>query len=375
MNTLNTPLNSFINTGLDEQLSKGYHMEQVTVHGKHGDYLAMRRKGTNRQPLVNYYKQQHSKKDDARTTRSHSNPKSFNVVGEDFRYMSFNQPGSVKTLQDVVGEFHDSGASSQYSSLNDFIKANYFVSDGNTNTQQCYKVDGKYTPERLSSVHEPIIQSYVEQCPVPPEGQKPICFLYGGGSASGKSSVVSTVATPIMEAIGYTFGKVDSDDIKEKLPEHQMFMEQNATMAAFREHKESSDITNETIERLISDGRTFAYDGTMSSFSKYKGFIEKMNDKGYEIRVIAVDIPVEEAKKRAAQRKRKIPEDIVVNTHSAFSRNFIRIIEELDIDAFCLYDNSQPEGEKPTMILDSESPDVVGDQTLYERFMKKGGYM
>lgn len=359
-----------------EELSKamnraGLVQKQITVHSKNGDYQAMKWvKASDDKKLQNTRPQKH---EEQKTHNNHHKHKGFEVIGKGFLYM---EPGNNNylTLEEVVNKYNNADNRKNYKTLNSFIKSNFFVSDGNSNTVDFYKVNGEYTEQRIKDVHDVIIQKIIDKCPVPPKGEKPICFLYGGGSASGKSTVVNKVVTPLKEELGYDFGKVDADSIKEQLPEHNMFVKQDIDLAAAREHRESADITNKAISRLIDEGRTFAYDGTMSNFSKYADIIKRLNDKGYEVRIVAVDIPVNEALKRAALRERKIPDSIVKETHAAFSKNFIRIINECDVDSVCLYDNSQPEGEEPTMILDSETDDFIGNQELYERFLKKGGY-
>ena len=240
---------------------------------------------------------------------------------------------------------NDSSLQKKYGNFKNYVKSNYFISDGNNTTADAYRLSpGRWKPERFKTVHEPIIKKFLEDSDTPPEGKKPVCFLYGGGSGSGKSTVVNAIATPVIESTGLKFCKVDCDSIKAMLPEHNMFLEQNKLTTAFREHRESSDIANEAIDQLIKNGKCFQYDGTMSDFNKYKKLIGKLKENGYEVHIVATDIPVDEAIRRAAGRERQIPNEVVEKTHREFGENFLEIAS-LEVDSWCLYDNTQPMGE------------------------------
>lgn len=284
-------------------------------------------------------------------------------------FMNF-RTGSQTTFREIAKTFGFSKElQKRYKTIDNFIKSNYFISDGENETKDVYRKSiGVWDEKRVKAVHKPIIDKYLEDSDVPPEGKKPICFLYGGGSGSGKSTVVRAIAEPIIQATGLKFCKVDCDSIKEMLPEHDMFVQQNINSAAYREHRESSDIANAAIDALIGAGKCFQYDGTMSDTSKYKEIIGKLKKAGYEVHIVATDIPVEEAIRRAAGRDRKIPNEVVHKTHREFGRNFLNICSLEGVDSFALYDNTQPEGQPNRCIFDDKG---IYYENLYERFLSK----
>lgn len=284
-------------------------------------------------------------------------------------FMNF-RTGNQTTFEEITETFRiNKELQKRYKSIDNFIKSNYFVSNGNNETKDVYRISmGVWDEKRVKSVHQPIINNYLENSDTPPEGKKPICFLYGGGSGSGKSTVVKAIAEPIIQATGLKFCKVDCDSIKEMLPEHNMFVQQNVDTAAFREHRESSDIANNAIDALINAGKCFQYDGTMSDTEKYRAIIGKLKKAGYEVHIVATDIPVDEAIRRAAGRDRKIPDEIVHKTHREFAKNFLNICSLEGVDSFALYDNTQPEGQPNRCIFDDKG---LYYEDLYERFLNK----
>lgn len=147
-----------------------------------------------------------------------------------------------------------------------------------------------------------------------------------------------------------------------------MFVQQNINSAAYREHRESSDIANAAIDALIKAGKCFQYDGTMSDTSKYRKIVDKLKKAGYEVHIVATDIPVDEAIKRAAGRDRKIPDEVVHKTHREFGKNFLDICSLEGVDSFALYDNTQPEGKPNRCIFDDKG---IYHEDLYERFLSK----
>jgi predicted ABC-type ATPase len=268
------------------------------------------------------------------------------------------------SLKEVIKQYNKSGSKS---TLQTFIKSNYFVSDGVTQTKDFYCRNGEYSEER-QKLHDSIVSKIVEQSGKPKQGEKPICILLGGGSASGKSTIRRLMVQPDLDENDIKVGTVDSDDIKAELPEYQEFQKQDVNSAAFRTHQESADIVDEAIDTLIYEKRHFIYDGTMKNPRKYKRIIQNLKDAGYEIRVVGADIPLDEAIKRSEARARKegrnVPRSIVEGSHRGFASAFSEIAELAD--EYELYDNS---GEFPALIKDKTG---VQDNKLWGRFVKKG---
>lgn len=198
--------------------------------------------------------------------------KPFQVLADSNNYMSI-RTGQIYSLQDVTDKYHNlpAGYKQNFSNLEDFAKREFFISDGFNTTTDMYRVRrGRYTDKRFRSVHLPIIQDVVNHADKSPAGKKPVCFLYGGGSASGKSTVINNIVKPILKKTGLNFAELDCDAIKEKFPEFSMFFQENPDTAFIRVHRESSDLTNECMEALIKDRRCFTLDGCMGDVERYK---------------------------------------------------------------------------------------------------------
>lgn len=343
----------FINTGIDERIVKSIDKSklvpvQVQVRGKHGTYTAVRFK-SNEKPKGN-------------------KPK---LLNKDYAYLD-NQ-GNVFSSSEVVQEFNNLSKKEQqkYKTIDDYLKSNYFISTGNNTTADTYRVSiGKYKTSRFNKVHKPIIQEYIDKAPLPPSDVKPICFLFGGGSASGKTTVAKSIAEPIMNDNGMTLVTVDCDEIKSKIPEFELMDAEDSDTSVFRVHRESSDITNEIIDSLIENGKCFAYDGCMGDYDKYSSIIDKLREKNYDVHVIGVDIPTDLAVERASKRERKVFEPIIRKAHKDFSENFLEVAALAD--SFVLLDNSQENGKPNKVILDTEG---IQDDDLYERFLTKAGVL
>lgn len=250
-----------------------------------------------------------------------------------------------------------------------FVKEHFFISDGTTQTEQMYKVNGKYTPERMK-LHKAIVQQIVDSATKPPAGKKPIAILMGGGSASGKGTVRKGAVLPALSALGATPGICDSDDIKESMPEYSTFKDQSKASAAWRAHEESSDICNEAIDALVKEGKNLLFDGTMKNYAKYMGVIDKLHKAGYEVRIVGVDVPLNEAivrsDKRAEHTGRTVPHSIIQGSHGGFSLTLPKLIDK--VDSYVLYDNS---GEGGATLMASSDTGVV-NQGAYDTFIKKG---
>lgn len=250
-------------------------------------------------------------------------------------------------------------------------------------TEDMYKKDGIYTPERTKR-HTKIISNVVESCPKPAEGQKPKAILLLGGAASGKSTVVNKFVKPKM---GTDFGVVNVDDVKESLPEYDKFAKEDVKTAANRVHEESSDIGKKITNQVINEGRNFIFDAVLGSPEKAKKMIKELKAKGYEVSLVGVNVNAEDALARATSRAfgdkertgkempkdgekggsgRYVPDKILLGGHKGASETFEQIKDLVDSSE--LYDNNVPFGSDPIKVMDSEK---VYDNDLYNNFKAK----
>lgn len=245
-------------------------------------------------------------------------------------------------------------------------------------TKELYFVEGAgYLPHR-QVLHQKIIAKALEEAK--PLEEDPYAALIGGGSGSGKSSVVAELL--IMgeaeeedtETSGYVL--IDCDEIKKQLPEFIKMTnsddEAEQIAAAVYVHDESSDIAEELLQECIKSKRNFIYDGTMKNFVKYDTIIKNLKQNGYSVTAYVVDIPVdiaiERVKLRALKEKRHIDPFVVYETHVSFADTFLRLKEQFD--EYILYDNT---GEEPEEIAykDKGEPEVIVDPTRYQQFLEK----
>jgi adenylylsulfate kinase-like enzyme len=128
-------------------------------------------------------------------------------------------------------------------------------------TKDLYFRDGAYTPQRRQ-IHENIVDQALSS--VQPAQQQPLVVFLGGGSASGKSTIVKRY---LQKFKNFNEGilLIDSDKIKTMLPEYQKMVETDPKNAANRLHDESSDIATKMYEAGLRNKVNMILDGTIAS--------------------------------------------------------------------------------------------------------------
>lgn len=265
---MDKPLNMFINTGLDDYLAKSFNrsgLVQVltTVHGRRGTYQRMQWVKPSEAASV-----LEASFTSAEVTRKDG--KVTNPVFIPFTDLNQKHPRTLTAKQ--VTEMYNHGRVGGMD-LATFAKSNFFISDGINATREVYKRGDTYTPQR-QKLHKTIVDEIVSQADQAKVGERPVCILLGGGSASGKSTIRDHFIQPGLDKDGIRVATVDSDEIKKSIPEYKCFQEQRPDAAALRVHNESADITTQAINRLVSEKRHFIYDGTMKNAEKYKSIIK-----------------------------------------------------------------------------------------------------
>lgn len=208
-------------------------------------------------------------------------------------------------------------------------------------TKKAYSINfKKYTKER-HLLHKKIINMIEVPESSPKKGQKPVAVLIGGGTASGKTTMRKTIIERKLDSKSIRVTVVDFDEIKEYIPEYSFYKKIDINKAATLVHKESCDIGELLLNKLIKENKNFIFEGTMARTRRYKYLIYKLREQGYEIHVYVVDVPIKVAKKRADERAhltgRKVPHKIIENTHKLVPRTFLEI-KDL-VDRFYIYDN------------------------------------
>ncbi|MFD1608503.1 zeta toxin family protein [Oceanobacillus luteolus] len=224
--------------------------------------------------------------------------------------------------------------------------------------------DGDYTEDR-KKVHSQIINYYLKLVESH-ENEELEAILLGGGSNSGKSTIIEELELD-------DFITIDSDEIKQHLPEYEEYQRDEPEMAAFFVHDESSDISHELLNKSIALVKPFLYDGTMKNTEKYREIIKELREKNYFITMIVVDVPVDLAFQRNRARfeatGRAVPDHIVTETHDAIPNSFSEL-KNL-VDEYYLYDTRNGYA----ILVANKTVDdgeVVHDEALYHEFLNKG---
>lgn len=349
---------NFVNKGSDYELLKslnkqGLVQKDVQVQGKHGTFT--RKQWVSPFEQYQVVKQQPVKKD-----------KSKKPIKK--QYFPIVDCGKSTIRKFSIGDITQYYAQHRIKQpLQKFIQDNYFISDGENRTVDLYKKDGKYIKSR-QKLHDKIVRTIVNSANSPKNGEKPLCILMGGGSASGKGTFRNTMILPKLKSMGLRMGIADPDDIKEQIPEYEYFKEQNIQTAAARVHRESSDINQEAINALIENRKNFMWDGTMSDARLYNPVIEHLKKAGYRTYIIGTDVSIELALQRSHERAkitgRDVPDYIVASAHGGFANTYPQLINK--VDGYFLYDTS--EKNNPILIEDSKGINRVD---LKQRFNKK----
>jgi len=240
-------------------------------------------------------------------------------------------------------------------------------------TKSHYFDGTNYFPHR-KALHNEIIQYFLEDSQK--NGDEPIAFLLGGGSASGKSTY-GEHQEEILNNMNKFPVYIDSDLIKEKIPEYSSLKITNPLEAADIVHDESSDVAKELLERAIQESYDIIFDGTMKNEEKYISLISKLKEKGYEVFAIIVDVPIEHAFKMADMRfeieGRLVSKKTILETHIGVSRTFNKIKEMFD--GYVLWDNSKY-GEEGTIFAEkNEEGEWIKDENRLQQFYQKANHI
>lgn len=197
-------------------------------------------------------------------------------------------------------------------------------------TRQKYSSDGDYTENR-KVLHESIIEIFfVKEINTldPPEA-----IILGGGSASGKSTIRDFFHKDYVKKY-IPIVVVDSDAIKNYIPEYSSAMKTIPKYAAKIVHDESSDISKNLLSICILEEKNLIYDGTMKNKEKYSRIISELKKKGYKVTIVVVDVPLEIAKERNEIRflktQRLVPLDELEKSHREVPSTFIQLKDSVD---------------------------------------------
>jgi predicted ABC-type ATPase len=237
-------------------------------------------------------------------------------------------------------------------------------------TEEAFKhpTTGEYAPKR-SQRHQAIVDKIVA-------GKKssgaPTAYIMGGGSASGKSTgFKKKFARKMRMALAH----IDSDAIKNHLPEYERLKQIDPEKAAYRVHEESSHIAKKALAAAIAGKLDLVYDSTGAGGGT-QDMAKRLKGEGYKVHVVYFDIPIPEAKVRAGKRAEKtgrhIPEHVIQGSHKGSAKNFMEMTKGGHIDKMSLYDTTE---RVPTLVYSKEGsrPGMIMEGEKWKEYMKKAG--
>lgn len=234
-------------------------------------------------------------------------------------------------------------------------------------TKNMFLKNGEYNEER-KRLHEEIVRMFISDKGLDSDVNELEAILFGGGSGTGKTRIIEK----IIGTNGYVL--VDSDKIKELLPEYPKAREQKKPEAADIVHEESSDIAQLLLETSIHSKEPIIYDGTMKNAKKYVNIIKRLKAKGYTIQMVIVDADIEVAydrvKKRFVETGRLVEYDLVKKSNYLVSAAF-HVLYDM-VNMYTVFENSSNTSD-PVIIAykDPDEDEVIVDMESYCSFLGK----
>lgn len=229
--------------------------------------------------------------------------------------------------------------------------------------------NGRYTEER-QDLHAGIKTWFLDTAEhngAKPE-EHPEALFMAGGSGSGKSTVLEQ-----MDDAPEGYVSLNPDLVKEMLPEYEEMKAAGDPNAAAFVHEESSDITKDLTKETIARRYNMVVDGTGDSGEgKFLGKIQAAEKAGYSTRVVVVDIPTEEALKRAQARARRtgrmVPEHFLRAVHSSVSARHLEWRDQ--VNNWEVWANDQSPPKLIARRTDGGQVEYL-DRARYDQFVEK----
>ena len=226
--------------------------------------------------------------------------------------------------------------------------------------------DGTWKPDR-QALHDRIIAGLLDSHK--PQDHPVLTFM-GGGSASGKSSVIKPRLS-LPDAV-----TIDADGIKGMLPDYQQRVKAGDETAAADAHEESSYlakvITAEAQRRKMNVLVNGVGDDSPAKMQKK---IRQARQAGYKVNGAYVTLETEEAVSRAEARGKKegrvVYPSVIRANHKGVSQVFPELVKADAFDQAELWDNN---GSSPVLV-GAKPPGgtwQVANPAAWQQFLAKG---
>jgi predicted ABC-type ATPase len=281
---------------------------------------------------------------------------------------NFDPPQLILRKKDGLLEIYDEDAYAKF-----LRKADYDVVP-EIDTMARNTVDGKWIESRVEGVHRPYIEAELAKGGYTESNE--VVFM-GGGPASGKSSLTNTdtIVLPDRHVL------VNADEAKDMIPEYVQIIDQRgdwSVNAAAYVHEESSYMGKQLMSEALDGSNNIVLDGTGdSSYAKLQKKVAEARASSTRVTAEYVTIETEEAVARSAARGarsgRRVPEQVIRDTHAGVSEVFPQAAADDLFDEIRLWDNNVAQGEKPILVYEKiagESERIVRPD-LYDDFLAK----
>jgi hypothetical protein len=223
------------------------------------------------------------------------------------------------------------------------------------------------TPERQALHDQIFAEHFAGKTPI--EGRAPVAYVFGGGSASGKSALEEGIDTRNVV-------KVDPDEIKKKFPEYDTMSNQGLKTGANFVHEESSYLSKRIVNAAVMGRYDFIMDGTGdTSAGSMLSKIDSYRRNGHTIEARYVSAPVKDALKRALERgkntKRYVMPTVLKYNHREVSRIFPELVRRGVLDRFTLHDSSAGKGKNVLVASGERSNITIHDPGKWKTFLDK----
>ncbi len=243
------------------------------------------------------------------------------------------------------------------------------------NTLAAYtRADGSITPAR-KALHDRIVANSLKGIPT---HKKPVAYMMGGGTASGKSTMLKSKG--MRHVPSKTQGvHVNPDDIKLQLPEYKAMRGAGDRRAAVFAHDESSMLAKRITREASKNGNHIIIDGTGDgTFEKLQERVRALRSAGYRIEASYasnnIDLAQKLAQARGVRTGRFVPRSVIRYIHG----NVSRVVREATagdglFDSFVLYDTNIKDNARIVARMLQGKQLTIVEQNLWADFLVKEG--
>jgi predicted ABC-type ATPase len=196
-------------------------------------------------------------------------------------------------------------------------------------------------------------------------------FMLGGAPGNGKTSLLRSGFLSLPPAAL----RINSDDIKLRLPEYQFMLAKKESRAAVTVHDESSQIGHKLRAEALKMGLDIVWDGMANESVEHRtGNISELKMYGHSVRIdyVTLDtkLSLQIAEERFKKTGRKVPEDIIHEKNRSIAALVPALISAKVFDELHLWDTNIT--NQPRLILSQKSGILeVKDENLYRNFKMK----